>query len=350
MTAAQIDAIMMEFIILREEVRMDPVTHAIIGTTISKLTGNGITLSTPENIAIVLASVLPDIDVVLKRWGDYVYLKNHRVATHSFLGLVISAGLITAALKLVFPGVNLLSMFLLTFAGGLSHTVFDILNSYGAKLLWPFFNKKMALNILVIMDPVLLVILAGYIFIKGVTGQVFILLLVTYILSRVYSRYRVKNELLKKYAPVLKVSVLPSMLGLYKWHFVLEKKNYTLIGEKNVINGKINIITKLKKIEGTDLEAALESPVGRFFRDFTPLYNISLETTDNIRRYTFTDLRYFVKNDFFHHAILELDKNGNIVKSTFNPYSMNRYSEIPINRSRRVLMRFEINEAEMGRS
>jgi hypothetical protein len=47
---------------------------------------------------------------------------------------------------------------------------------------------------------------------------------------------------------------------------------------------------------------------------------------------------------------LELDKNGNIVKSTFNPYSMNRYSEIPINRSRRVLMRFEINEAEMGRS
>lgn len=313
---------------------MDPVSHAIIGTAVSKLTGNGISLSTPVNIGIVLASVLPDIDVVLKKWGDYVYLKNHRVATHSFLGLVISAGLITAVLKLIFPGLNLLGMFLLAFAGGLSHTVFDILNSYGAKLLWPFYNKKIALNLIVIMDPVLLLILAGYVFTKGVTWQLFILLLMTYILSRAYTRNRVKNELEKKYAPVCKVSVLPSMLGLYKWHFVLEKDNYTLIGEKNIINSKIKIITGLNKTENPVPEIVLESPVGRFFRDFTPLYNISVEAIGNIKRYTFTDLRYFVKNDFFHHAVLELDKNDNVIKSTFNPYTMDRYSEIPIDNRR----------------
>jgi inner membrane protein len=68
----------------------------------------------------------------------------------------------------------------------------------------------------------------------------------------------------------------------------------------------------------------LESPVGQFFSEFTPHYNIAEEMVDGNKRYVFTDLRYYMKNNFLHHAVLELDEKGMIVRQTFNPYSMNR--------------------------
>ncbi len=308
---------------------MDPVSHAIIGTALSKFTGNGIGLSTAANIGIVIGSVFPDIDIALKKWGDYVYLKNHRVFTHSFPGLLISAGLISFVIKLLIPASDLLSIFIYTLGGCLSHTLFDILNSYGAKLLWPFYNKKLALNLLVITDPILLLILTGYIFTGGITAYLFIGILIFYILSRASTRYFLTKELKKMYAPLCKASVIPSMLGLFEWHFVLEKDEYTIVGEKNVISGKISIIDRLQKTQSHMLKEVLKSPVGKFFTDFTPLFHISLDTIGNIKRYTFTDLRYYVKNNFFHHAILELDENNSIVKSSFNPYSINRNSVIP---------------------
>ena len=53
------------------------------------------------------------------------------------------------------------------------------------------------------------------------------------------------------------------------------------------------------------------------------------ELAEGITRYVFIDMRYYMRDKFLHHAILEMDENGQIITSSFNPYSIKRVSIIP---------------------
>ncbi len=308
---------------------MDPFSHAVIGTALSKAVGYGINFSTPENIGLVVGSVFPDIDIVLKKWGNYVYLKNHRAATHSLIGLIISSVFISVVLKLIYPASSFLSIFLCSMIGCLSHTVSDILNSYGAKFLWPFYKRKLALNLIVIIDPLLILFLLGYIFGDGSTGSLSILILGLYLLLRLLYKLLIKDKLRRAYPSMRITAVIPSMLATFRWHFVLEDDEILLVGEKNILNGKINIIEKFSKLHYNKIDKALNSTLGKFFMDFTPVFHVSAESIGEINRYTFTDLRYYYRNNFYHHGVLEMDKRNSIVKSSFKPYTMNKENKIP---------------------
>ncbi|MCX8128681.1 MAG: metal-dependent hydrolase [Clostridia bacterium] len=310
---------------------MDPVTHAVLGLSLSKFSGNGIDLSNPVVAGIVIGSVFPDIDIVLQKWGDYVYLKNHRGITHSVLGTLIASVVIAFALGGIYGSVNVFGIFICTFAGCMSHTLIDILNSYGAKLMWPFSNKKFSLSLLIIFDPVMFVLLLLYVFSNGSWQNTSILIMSIYMLLRILMRLAVRLELISKFGEECgKISILPSMTGLFRWHFIVETEEYNLIGEKNLLNKRITLIHRLKKIQDVKLDRILLSPIGKFFLEFTPLYHIACEKAGDVRRYIFIDMRYCIKSRFLHHGILEVDERDRFVKSSFNPYSMNRANSMPL--------------------
>lgn len=302
---------------------MDPITHAVIGLAVAKVTGNTAALTEPATLCIIAGSMIPDIDILLQKWGDMTYLKNHRGATHSIPGLIISSALIAGIMSLVFSGKGFFGMFLWALAGCLSHTFFDFFNIYGAKLLWPFRGKKYSLGMLMTFDPVFIGLLSGYAFIGGKAGNMMLAAFVIYFASRGAARLLVMKELHRKYGDVYeRISLLPSMKGLLKWHFVLEGDNCDIIGEKDILRNRMRVIRKLDKSAEND--SVLQSPVGQFFNDFTPLSNVAMEMAGGIKRYVFTDMRYYMRNNFLHHAVLELDENDTIVRQTFNPYSMKR--------------------------
>lgn len=308
---------------------MDPITHAVIGMAVSKAAGNQIALSDAATIAVVAGSVFPDIDILFQKWGDYVYLKNHRGMTHSIFGLAASALFIAIVLGGFYPGTGLGSLFLWSLLGCSSHTFFDIFNSYGAKLLWPFNNKKFSLSLLVVFDPIFVGVLIGYIYSKGSAQGVLLAAFALYMLYRSIMRWYVRLDLSRKYGEDCeKISILPSMTGLFRWHFILEGKSCNIVGEKNVINSNINIIKKLHKLQDGVVNKVMVSPVGKFFSEFTPLSHVACEKEDGVTRYVFTDLRYYIRNKFLHHAVLEVDDTDSIVKSSFNPYSMKRSVEM----------------------
>jgi len=304
---------------------MDPVTHAVIGVAVSKAAGNGIALSDPATMGIVIGSVFPDIDILLQKWGDYVYLKNHRGATHSILGLAASAALISAVLSGFYRGAGMQELFLWSMLGCLSHTFFDVFNSYGAKLLWPFNNKKFSLSLMTIFDPVFLALLMGYILSGGSIGQVFLGAFAAYLVFRMGMRLAVESGLKKKFKNCsVKLSVLPSMTGLFRWHFILKTEKSNIVGEKSALKGDEKIMRTLHEIQDEAMDAVLHSAIGKFFREFTPLFHVTREKVGGVTRYIFIDLRYYVRNNFLHHGVLEFDRNNSIVKETFNPYSMSR--------------------------
>lgn len=304
---------------------MDPITHAVIGLAVAKATGNPAVLSDPATLCIIAGSMIPDIDILLQKWGDMTYLKNHRGATHSIPGLIISSAFIAGIISLIFHGSAFSDMFVWALAGCLSHGFFDFFTTYGAKLLWPFRGKKYSLGMLMTFDPVIIGLLSGYAFIGGETGSLMLTAFAIYFASRGLARLLVMKELHHKFGDTFdRISLLPSLKGLLKWHFVLERSDCNIIGEKNIIRNSISIVRRLEKSADSKHESVIDSPVGQFFSEFTPNYNIAMEMVGGVKRYVFTDLRYYMRNNFLHHAVLELDENGTIVRQTFNPYSMNR--------------------------
>jgi len=304
---------------------MDPVTHAVIGMAVSKLSGNGIVMSNPMTIGIIAGAVFPDIDIVMQKWGDYAYLKNHRGVTHSIPGIAVSALIISAILKVIFPTVNMLELYLWSALGGLSHAFIDLFNSYGAKLLWPVIKKRFSLSLLLTFDPFLLGLLGGYILSGNVLQNIFIGLVPVYLAVRAIMRLGSTRGLVKIFGSDFKsISLLPSLSGFFRWHFILETDRYNIVGEKNMLCRGVRIIKKLDKLPDEALDKVVVSQVGEFFSEFTPLSHIACEKNGSIKRYIFIDMRYYIRDNFLHHAVLEMDKNNRIVKQSFNPYSMKR--------------------------
>lgn len=311
---------------------MDPITHAVIGAALSKVTGNGIDITQPAAAAIVAGAVFPDIDILLQKWGDYVYLKNHRGFTHSVIGIAVSSLFIAAVIWAVFPLYNPVSLFLWSMAGCFSHTFIDLFNSYGAKLLWPFYDRKLSLSLLVIFDPIFAAGLLGYIFSTGNLQYYSLGMVPVYLVIRGLLRVAINRTLKVKYKGVWhKVSLLPSATGIFRWHFVVETDKSNIVGEKRIFKKGYSIIKELDKIEDEAARKVENSHIGKFFSEFTPLFHVACETIEGITRYVFTDLRYYMRDSFLHHAVLELDSNNAIVKATFNPYSMKRSNDIPSN-------------------
>lgn len=307
---------------------MDPVTHAIIGASIAKATGNAVSFSDAATAAIVVGAVFPDIDILFRKWGDYVYLKNHRGITHSVLGLTASALLIGFVMSFIY-NTGFFELFLWSFLGCISHSLFDIFNSYGTKLLWPFIKKKYSLRLMILFDPIMILIMGGYILSGRDSEQFFINAFVLYMMFRVMMRLYAKGRLVRKFGREAgKINVMPSANGVFKWHFILQTDDYDIVGETNFLRRGIREIEKLDRLEDEVSEKALYTPLGKFFSEFTPHFHISCEKDDGIERYIFTDMRYYMRDDFLHHAVLEMDENDSIIKSNFNPYSMKRNVEV----------------------
>lgn len=304
---------------------MDPVTHTVIGMAVAKVSGHPVALNDPATMCIIAGSVIPDADILLQKWGDYVYLKNHRGVSHSIPGLVVSSMLIAGVMSLFYQNSSIWSMFLWALVGCLSHAFFDIFNSYGAKVLWPVFDRKYTLGLLIIFDPVFMGLLGGFLFTEGTWKYVFIAAFVLYLVSRAVTRAAIAKELQSRYGDEFdRISILPSMTGLFRWHFILEGSEYNIIGEKNVLRNTIRIVKRLHKQDDAADEKVLYSPVGRFFSEFTPFFHVKCEKNGDITKYVFIDMRYYIRNDFLHHAVLEVDRNQSVVRQTFHPYSKQR--------------------------
>lgn len=308
---------------------MDPITHAVIGAAVAKIADAG-SLTDPATIGALAGAVIPDMDILLQNWGDYVYLKNHRGASHSLAGLAALTAVTALVLKLVFPAADIWRLLMFTALGCLSHTAVDVFNSYGAQLLWPVKEKKYSLSLLTTFDPVFIVTLSGYYFVKGTLEYVFLGTFIAYFLLRLGMHFLARRTLCREFGDrCLKVSVFPSTAGFYRWHFVVECEDKNIIGVKSFFGGKIKILAELEKTREENIRVALRSPVGKFFKDFTPLFHVAVEKAGGITRYVFTDMRYYLRNHFLHHAVLEINNKNGAVLETFNPYSMNRPNIIP---------------------
>lgn len=313
---------------------MDPITHAVVGLSIAVLLGEPMSLSNPAIIGCVAGAVIPDGDIVMQLKGDYVYLKNHRGLSHSIPMMLVYAAALAGALWLMFGSIPLWKVFAFSLLGSLSHIALDITNSYGAQILWPLSKKRITLDLLLIYDP-MLIVLCLLILMPAVRS--IIPPFVSLAMFSVYLalRYLMKNTAKKiafkklgdRYNPKY-FRIMPSMVGLIKWHFILKTNKEKVIGEVNILPRRFMIINVMNNIDKKLYDIVIDTPIAKFFSQFTPVFHIDCEKKEGNYVFKFIDLRYYIANDFLHHATAVIDKDLEVVTSLFHPYAKSRNVEV----------------------
>ena len=217
---------------------MDPITHGLLGATLSKTT---LWRRVPHGVGIIgaVGAMAPDLDILIWSSDDptvgWLY---HRHFTHSlfFIPLV---GLL-AALPFLFlkryAGYRG-AVTLAAIVGCATHTLLDSLTTYGTQQLWPFADTRVTWDAMPIVDPIYsLILLAGLVYtakthkISGVRwGLALALLYVSFGFWQHQRGVTLQRELLawRKHQPT-QARVLPAPGWLMFWRslYIADGKLY----------------------------------------------------------------------------------------------------------------------------
>lgn len=136
---------------------MDPISQAAIGAVAAQSI-----ISTRQSwvqAAVIgaLAGMAPDLDVLIKSSADpLLALEYHRQFTHSLFFIPIGAALFAILFYFLFNRrwqLPFRAIYLWSFLGYASHGLLDGCTSYGTQLLWPLSDKRVAWNLISVVDP-----------------------------------------------------------------------------------------------------------------------------------------------------------------------------------------------------
>lgn len=313
---------------------MDPITHAVVGLCIAALAGEPLAVSNPAMIACVAGAIIPDGDIIMQLKGDYVYLKNHRGVSHSIPMMFVYSGVLTGLLWLFFGNLALGKVLLFALLGCFSHIALDITNSYGAEVLWPLNEKHITLDLLLVYDPMLIIVCLTIIlpYTRSIIPPYLAVLIFTgYLILRCFMKKLAQDIVFEsmggKYKAVY-FRIMPSMIGLSKWHFILETEKGKVIGEVNIFPRRFRIIDIKKNIDLGLYKMVMDTPIAIFFGKFTPIFHIDCEKKEGSYIFEFIDLRYYIARDFLHHATAVINRDFEVVTSLFHPYTKSRNVEV----------------------
>jgi inner membrane protein len=126
---------------------------------------------------MIVATNLPDADVVVTWLGHLAYLVHHRGIKHSFVGIALQA----AGLAAVVYGIGLVRagrppdrerpsfprLVLLSAIGLSGHLLLDYTNSYGVRPFQPFVDEWIYGDLVFIVDPWLWLVIGGALFVSA---------------------------------------------------------------------------------------------------------------------------------------------------------------------------------------
>lgn len=306
---------------------MDTGTHIVMGIALGGfalidpvVASNPITMTAVIS-GVIIGSLAPDVDTVLKLRDNAVYIRHHRGATHSIPAVLLWPILIAGGLSLFFPEANFLHLWLWSFLAVFMHVFVDIFNSYGTQALRPISNRWIALGVINTFDPIIFGahILALTIWAFGAnpvwTMSVLYISMFVYYLVRFAVQAAIKQAVRNTIPGAIKVFVAPTM-RFFHWRIAADTDRHHYVGR--AYGRTINIYDKFMKKELPDnkmIQAALKDKNMAAFISFSPLYRWEISEDDNIYEVRLIDLRYR-SNDYYPFvAVVHMDKDCKILNS-----------------------------------
>jgi inner membrane protein len=154
---------------------MDPLTHALASYSLQRAAFP--LLSRAATLAVVLAGVIADADLLSTYFGPSTYLAFDRTYFHSLPAALIFGLLATLPFFFLKPKspenqISRATIFAAAFAAALLHLVLDVCQTSGVQLLWPFSTRRFATDWLPSLDLWVLAILLTGILLPLLAGLV----------------------------------------------------------------------------------------------------------------------------------------------------------------------------------
>ncbi len=306
---------------------MDTGTHIAMGIALSGIAmadpavaSHSATMG-PVFAGIMLGSLAPDTDTVLKLRNNAVYIRNHRGITHSVPAVLLWPVLISLVLSLFVPEANFLHLWAWTFLAVFIHVFVDIFNSYGTQALRPFSQKWVALSVINTFDPIIFGLHAAAIaaWLLGAppvrTMIILYSVVFVYYLLRFAVRGAVKRAVCNTIPDAVDVYVAPTM-RFFQWRIAASTATDHYVGR--AYGRSISIYDRFDRKPLPDspyVQAAMTDRNIQVFMGFSPIYRWEITQVDVLTEVRLIDLRYRSKTYYPFVAVAHIDENMEVVNS-----------------------------------
>jgi inner membrane protein len=319
---------------------MDNATHSLIGWTLSRAGLNRGEKGT--TVMLILAANTPDIDGLSFFTDTLTYLQVHRAYTHALIFMPLMALLPMALVKAVTrTRPTLYSWFACTLVV-LSHILLDWTNVYGIRMLLPFSDRWLRLDINNLIDPIIWLILLLCLGASALVGLVsseigsrkssgprrgwaiFALLAVG-----AYQGYRQNSHdqalaaldaRLYNGEPATHVYAFPDTFGTLRWRGLVETEEafyempVDFSGSFNLSDAQVDY----KAGKSRTIDAARTTRAFRVFEEFNQVPLWRLYPLVDVMRVELIDLRFGTLNRPGFKATALVQPGGGIVESNFS--------------------------------
>ncbi|WP_020006156.1 metal-dependent hydrolase [Salinicoccus albus] len=308
---------------------MDTITHTLMGGTIVGLAAIDPSiepLSVGFITTIVGASLVPDVDTIMKFKNNAVYITHHRGITHSLpFTFLIWPVLLTLLSSLLFD-LPMLNTYLWVQFAVFLHVFVDIFNSYGTQALRPINNTWIQLGTINTIDiPILVMHVLYFVFwyLGASPAWLFVILyaamFIYYIARFAIQKFligRVEKQLPNEY--ITRVFCIPT-IRFFEWRIVVVTQNSYYVGRS--FEGNIIFYDRFNKSDPLEAEIFKSVKKDSNFKAFTFFssiyrYEISELSEDRVE-VRYIDLRYLKDGHYPFVCILQIDKDDFTVRHSY---------------------------------
>lgn len=305
---------------------MEPITHALSGVVSSSL-GIRQEFGSSGVIAFTTACMFPDIDSFISLMGKDLYLIHHRGLTHSVVFAPILALLLALFFSLFMKQIAFKNLFLLSLAGLGLHITFDLLNSYGTQILYPFTHKAYSFDMDIILDvwfflPLLIAVILISIFTNNQRQIAAGILVILTIGCGIRFSQKAKAETLIKlnFYPQTEFGIIPggwkAIYSPFYWRGVVSTPKDLRIYDINTFNERVVLIGNMEIFKGIE-KYTKRSKLLKAFNRWSRFPYCKVNTDKDGLIIRCGDLRFVDKPDIFMVEV-QLDNQGKAISEEFS--------------------------------
>jgi inner membrane protein len=286
---------------------MEPVTHFLTGACLARTGFNRrIAYAT---LAMTLAAEAPDLDVFWVFQGPVAAFRHHRGITHTFIAAPFMAAITVGAMWLWHrfktrrgrpPAIQprWLTLWLLALLADLSHILLDYTNNYGIRPFFPFSAKWYSADIVFVLEPILLAVLALALLVplllrfvdqeiggreearrvKHRGRKLAVAALVCMVALWVWraAEHHAAIALVREQSPpeesILRIAAEPYPVNPFRWHAIVQTSDYYRVAEVDTAAERVSSDPTqdvyFKPPDTPAIKAAKKSLLGRVYLDW----------------------------------------------------------------------------------
>jgi len=278
---------------------VDNVAHTLAGLALARAGFERRTAG--ATTALVIASNLPDADIVFGAFGPAAYLDHHRGLSHSLFVAPFLALALAAVLRLFFREARWLWLWLASVTGIAGHIFMDLWTSYGTRALLPFDHTWYAWDVVFIIDPIVWALLLGALLLarrpplRGQVAAVGLGLVLAYVGARAALHARAL-DLAQDRLPssgVTRVAALPTLRSPLRWRLLADAGDSFYIGDIDLRRPAPPLRRREKRPEDAAVTRVREtSEAAAIFLDFSRFPWLEVADTPDGRAVSWSDLRF----------------------------------------------------------